>query len=53
MEKRLRLARLRELAAEVHRLPRSGGRDQLLRTLRSGAVNIDARELSGTLGFAP
>jgi hypothetical protein len=41
MEKRLRLARLRELAAEVRRLPRSRGRDRLLREVRSRAVDID------------
>jgi len=41
MEKRLRLARLHELAAAVHRLPRSRDRDHLLRTLRSRAIDID------------
>jgi hypothetical protein len=41
MDKRLRLERLRELAAEVHRLPRSRGRDHLLRKLRGRAVEVD------------
>jgi starvation-inducible outer membrane lipoprotein len=41
MEKRSRLARLRDLAAEVHRLPRSSGRDSLLRELRGRAVAVD------------